>query len=290
MSSDLLLNGERRLLMLAYYFPPQNTSGAARPSRFAKYLKRLGYSLRVISLATEDQGEANGWVSAVPLARPARSATHRASQFAYFVERAVLPYNERLPWVPHAIEEGRRIHREWPYSVVLSTSPPIATHLAALRLKREFGLRWIADLRDPICGNPFRRRKIGYLYDKALQRLIFENADALIANTDVVAETWRREYPRLRNKISVIWNGFDPEEKVPARIENQPHVRRTLLHTGSLYRGRHPNLLLSAVQRLIDRQLLDPGCLRIELVGPWKQRLCVLSRRLFSLAASTTTD
>lgn len=38
----------RRVLLLAYYFPPQNEIGAARPHRFARYLRRLGTPVSVI--------------------------------------------------------------------------------------------------------------------------------------------------------------------------------------------------------------------------------------------------
>ncbi len=125
----------------------------------------LGYSLRVVSLASDDQGDIPNGVHAVPRKGAPASLASAASHAAYLIERAVLPYNDRLPWVPHAVHEGRSIYRKWPYSVVFSTSPPLATHLAALRLKRRFGVKWIADLRDPLCGNPFRTRKIGNRYD-----------------------------------------------------------------------------------------------------------------------------
>ena len=39
------------VLIIAYYFPPQNTAGAARPSRFHKYLPEFGYRTQVISAA-----------------------------------------------------------------------------------------------------------------------------------------------------------------------------------------------------------------------------------------------
>ena len=256
----------RRLLMLAYYFPPQNTSGASRPSRFAKYLEQLGYSLRVISLATDDPGDIPDRVHAVPQKNGRSSFTSAASQAAYLVERAVLPYNDRLPWVPHAIAKAANSTGAGHITVVFSTSPPLATHLAALRLKKRFGVKWIADLRDPLCGNPFRTRKIGNAYDGILQRLIFENADALIANTDVVAETWRKQYPQWRDKISVIWNGFDPDESLPVPT-HRSRARRIILHAGNLYRGRKPDLLLNSLARLIDASQVDPASFRVDLVG-----------------------
>lgn len=38
----------RRALIISYYFAPQNTIGAVRPTKLAKYLTRLGYEVTVI--------------------------------------------------------------------------------------------------------------------------------------------------------------------------------------------------------------------------------------------------
>lgn len=38
----------KRLLMVSYYFAPQNTIGAVRPTKLAKYLTRMGYDVTVI--------------------------------------------------------------------------------------------------------------------------------------------------------------------------------------------------------------------------------------------------
>jgi len=85
-------SGERRVLMLAYYFPPQNAIGAARPYRFARYLRRMGtpvsvicspvpkpgtrYGERVSPHAPDDAG--GGW-RAGPAAEP-RATRHPCSQ------------------------------------------------------------------------------------------------------------------------------------------------------------------------------------------------------------------
>ena len=38
----------RRALIISYYFAPQNTIGAIRPTKLAKYLTRLGYDVTVL--------------------------------------------------------------------------------------------------------------------------------------------------------------------------------------------------------------------------------------------------
>ena len=40
----------RGALIVAYYFPPENTSGAARPARFFRYLPEFGFDPVVVPL------------------------------------------------------------------------------------------------------------------------------------------------------------------------------------------------------------------------------------------------
>jgi glycosyltransferase involved in cell wall biosynthesis len=194
-----------------------------------------------------------------------------------FVQRHCLPYDDALPWIPYAVDRAGQVLALRKAEAVLSTSPPIAAHLAAYRVSRRHKLKWIADFRDPLYGNPFRTRKLGWIYDALLERLIVTQADAIIANTDTVADMLRQRYPRHARKIQVIWNGYDPDEAPkPERPPRREH--RVLSHVGSIYGGRHPEALLCSLDRLIERGLLQPESFRVRLIGPvdspepWSER------------------
>jgi glycosyltransferase involved in cell wall biosynthesis len=241
-------NASRSLLMLAYYFPPDNESGALRPLRFCRFLPAFGYNTHVVSASAK--------------AADARLVS-RALELA---QRHLLPYNDLLPWVPRAVRAAESIIAGSGAAAILSTSPPVATHIAALHLKRRYRLPWIADFRDPLVGNPYRTRRAGVLYDKVVERSVFHHADAIVANTDTAGEAFRTRYPQWAHKIHVIWNGYDPNEAIePAPPKVRP--RRVLAHAGSLYRGRHPGALLACIDRLILNGRLDPSTILIELVG-----------------------
>lgn len=254
------------VLIFAYYYAPENASGAARPGRFVKFLPEFGYEPRVISGGDRAEGwRSSGCVTRVPDGSESMAA-RAAGRAGRLLQRVLLPYEEHLPWIPHGAETGCRMAAALPVAAIISTSPPIATHVAALRVKKRYGTRWIADFRDPMAGNPFRRSRRSRLYDPVLERAIFRHADAVIANTATVADVWRGRYPRWRDKIHVLWNGFDPEEKLPA-----PRSRETgpvvLAHVGGLYAERHPGVLLSSLDRLIGSGLVNPEELRLRQVG-----------------------
>lgn len=232
-------------------------AGAVRPFRFAKYLPRFGY--RVSVLTASDQGE-----------NPASDCVHyvpdRTRFWAKVLRKFLLPGEMGLPWIRPACRAAGRLTSKTPVSAVFSTSPPAASHVVALWLKVRRGTRWVADFRDPLTGNPGRMHRGFPCLDRVLETLIFRHADAVIANTDAVAELWRSRHPKWDRKISVIWNGFDPEEDIhPAPIPARSY--RVLTHVGNLYSERDPGIVLSAMDRLAARGLIDAAKLRIRLVG-----------------------
>jgi glycosyltransferase involved in cell wall biosynthesis len=251
----------KTVVILAFYFPPDNLAGGARPFRFYKYLPRFGYETRVVTVAPQDETSSRGDIQYVPHPRDRGKLPLLAERVA---RRFLAPNDDGISWYPYAAAAARRWIEHDGASVVLSTSPAVSTHLAAMRLKRRFGVKWIADFRDPIVGSPFRagsRR-----FDAFLEPRIFQHADALIANTDALERTWLERYPQHRQKISLLWNGFDPEEAIAAApLPSRDH--RVLTHTGDIYGQRHPGQLVAAITRLTGRGVLNPAQLRIQLVG-----------------------
>lgn len=260
---------ETSVILLAYYYLPDNTSGVQRAVRLAKYLPQHGYDTVVVCSSHAGQLPGVRNVVHVPTTADRWPRADFCSRLAAGVQR-FLPYNEQLPWAPHAIAAARRVISQRPVAAVISTSPPLASHLAALWLKKRHGLIWLADFRDPLLGNPGRPRKWARSYDAVLQRSIFSHADALIAVTDAVANEWRAQYPSWAHKVHLIWNGFDPEDAiVPAPLAPRPY--KVLAHIGVLYVQRHPIAMVASLERLVRRGLIEPGSIRIRFVGPIQQ-------------------
>lgn len=260
-----------KMLMFAYYFPPMNESGAQRPKRFAKYLSTFCVSTQVV-MASDDGG--NGAVLRNEVSTEKVSESIGLADFTARVIQRLLPYNDQLTWVPHAVATAERVLAGGDVFAMLSTSPPSATHIAAFLLKRRYGIRWIADLRDPIYRNPFRPGRVAGWWDYIVEWLVITYADGVIGNTAGAVKELKKRYPRFAGKIRLIWNGYDPEEELTALpIANQEYL--VLTHAGSLYGGRHPGQLLASLSRLITCGVLSQDRIRVRLIGyinleePW---------------------
>jgi glycosyltransferase involved in cell wall biosynthesis len=253
-----------RVLLFAYHYPPAIAAGAQRALRFSRYLPEFGYSPHVIA-------------ARVPGAVDSPSVTYVSpadglfGEFGNLVTKAiqvsVSARNHRVNWVSAAIKAAEDLIAREPFDVVISTFPPLCTHLAALWLKLRLGIKWVADFRDPLLlphGAVSLRDRIS---EPVFQQLIIRRADALIGVTEVMVERWRHEFPNFAHKLNLIWNGFDPEELFPVpRPAAKPY--RVLAHIGDCYGARHPGQLLQSLERLIDRALVDPNTIRVHLVGP----------------------
>ncbi len=250
--------------MIAYHFPPGEETGAARPYRFARYLREFGYETHVVTAPRPDQRLAWPHSHAAP-AHAASGWEKTGESVARMVQR-LAPYNDQLPWAPHAVSTALRVARRRRPSIVISTAPPFATHFVGAIVKRLCNVPWVADFRDPLYGNPFRARTWGWMWDKPVEKLIAAQADALIANTDAVRDMLVARYPRHAHKIHLIWNGYDPENTVRA-LPIPPRSVRVLVHAGSVYGRRHPSAIVSSLERLIASGRLDPAGVRLKLVG-----------------------
>ncbi len=286
-----LRTGDRRVLMLAYYYPPQNAIGAARPYRFARYLRRLGTPVSVICSpvpkpdskygerssnlvppAPDDDRQNSPAIDREPPAIrvPSPSSVHdprrleATSRLLQTIQRLLLPYDDRLTWLPHACAAAASELTAG--TVLLSTHPPVVTHLAALALKQHSGRPWIADFRDPLWGNPSRQSFRAGLIDRVIESLVIRHADAVIANTDASAAMLARRYPALAGKISTIWNGFDPEDRMEP-LPRADRVRRIISHVGSLYGTRTPLPFIACLNRLIASGAILPGAIQFRQFG-----------------------
>lgn len=261
MSANGRGRSRRRLLILAAAFPPDPFVGAARPGRFAKYLPEHGYDVDVI--AGEHGAPETAQVRRVPYG-PGPGPGERLSRLAYALRRG-LPYEDGLPFSAQVLAAADSMMRERRYDAVLATAPPMGLHVAALWLKRRHGAPCVCDFRDPLLGHPFRGRKWLFPHDRWLENWIARSADAVICNTDEAGKAWRARHPEKAARMEVMWNGYDPEAAAHAKAGEG---NRTLAHVGTVYRRRHPGMVLESLDRLISSGALAGSDARVALSGP----------------------
>jgi glycosyltransferase involved in cell wall biosynthesis len=260
---------DRIVVMFAYHFPPENAIGGARPHRFYKYLSEMDYRCHVIT-AADQGGHPNLDTEYVPDPFVTSPRVGVGWQVERAMRKLLFPGVAGFQWSRLACQAASAflLSKQNAEITIYSTFPPLGAHLAALLLARRNTLKWIADFRDPLYINPghagltkFQQKSHGWL-----EKLLLRRADIVIVNTDALAEQWKNAYPNHRDRIHVIWNGFDPADRIEQTVLPQRSYR-LFSHVGALYEGRDISPLLESISRLIDSGRLVGSGLRIRLVG-----------------------
>jgi glycosyltransferase involved in cell wall biosynthesis len=258
----------RSIFLIAFYFTPEPQAGAMRPSRFFRYLPEFGYEPEVITAAV--QTEKHPRIHSIPAPTYLPNKYTIPGAIEIILHKIAWPEELALLWAGAASAQARRLMKDKPQDkpvAVISTGPPLNTHLTAMRLKLRYGIPWIADFRDPMRDDPFRRfGPIPTLADGMVEKRIFHHADAVLGVSEVIEGWWRVRYPQYVNKLHVVHNGYDPAEELAARTI-PPRPYRVLAYVGNLYGLRSPAIILNAVVRLLERNCLSRESIRVQFVG-----------------------
>ena len=271
----------RRVLVLAYFFPPLGGAGVQRTLKFVRYLEPLGWVATVVSTRSRhypahdpsllDEIPESAQVlrtRAVPVANwlslvPYQLGLKRVAAFLNWPDGGI-------GWMPFALATALRAARRNRPDVIYSSSTPQSGHLAALIVSRVTGVPWVADFRDEWAADAFRADQPRILARLAarLERGLVRNASRVVVAADYFRlEGLAEDDPRR----VVIVNGVD-EADLPSGVGPRSD-RFVLAHVGTVYGIRDPSPVLRALERLIQGGMIDGKRFTVRLVGSfWLDR------------------
>ena len=297
-----LLNQQRKrgemnkVLIITYHFPPRPTVASLRPLGLAKYLPEFGWQAVILTAALP--GRPNPQFEVVET--PRRDSTVLSwgkrlfkldTEQTLMVQTAQLKKklrikSERSPldvllaavgevtaypdpqkgWRAYAVEAGKDILRQQDIKAMISSSPPVTSHVIARKLKDEFKIPWVADFRDLWTQNyyypysPLRR-----MTERRLELKTLSEANALVTVSQPAADDLRSLHKQ--KPVHSIPNGFDPTEvnTTPAKLTD----KFTITYTGNLYPGKQsPEPVFAALQDLIREGSMAAGDIEVRFYGP----------------------
>lgn len=154
----------RRVLLVCYYFPPLGLGGIGRPLNLFKGLPEQGWDCDVLTVKPVTyRAYEPELLEGLDTSRIHRAGSHDPQRLLHLlgirkvkaetiskgrrVSGKFFP-DSKIGWVRAAVRKGRSLVQKNRYDAVVSTSPPISSHLIGRELSRRFNVPWVADFRD----------------------------------------------------------------------------------------------------------------------------------------------
>ncbi|MCR4437596.1 MAG: glycosyltransferase family 4 protein [bacterium] len=289
-----MVDASRKVLFVAYYFPPLGMGGVQRAAKFVKYLPEFGWEPVVVTvkdvayfakdeaLAREVEGRrmhrtgsldpqrllamVRGSGQAAGHTGPSRGLGRLWRVYETLARWVFIP-DAKVLWLPFATCRAMRLVKEERISVVVTTSPPVSAHLVGLVLRRWLGCRWVADFRDQWTGGhlDLSPTRLHSALNRALERLVLRCADAVVCVSRQLSVSLRDKSGRERLPVAVIPNGYDEQDFRPVQMRRSSS--RNVVYCGSLSRLADPSNLLKACASLVGQRPDLRGRLRLTFVG-----------------------
>jgi hypothetical protein len=273
--------GERRVLMVAFHFPPMaGSSGLQRTLRFVQHLPEFGWQPIVLTAhprayeTTSDDLIAEVPKGVVVKRASAFDTARHFSLFGRYPSFLARPDRWRS-WLWSGVRTGMRLIRELDPDIIWSTYPIASAHQLAARMQKATSIPWVADFRDPMAQDGYPSDPEVWESFRRIEEMAAHRASRLTFVTPGALRLYRDRYCAVPDShFALIENGYDDASfsaaEAGVRIREPLNPGKvTLLHSGVVYPSeRDPSSLFAAIGRLYVRGVLRRNSFRIRFRAP----------------------
>jgi hypothetical protein len=287
----------KKVLYIAYYWPPCGGISVLRNSKLAKYFPQYGWDpviyapenphYPVIDPSTEADIPKGTVVLKQPVLEPfgvfnllqGKKAKDKVQDvflvrdkkpglmhsLGVWVRGNFFIPDARMLWIKPSVKYLVKYLRENPVDAILSSGPPHTVHRIALGVKKQTGLPWIADFQDPWTQIDYFEKFMLTPFARnkhyRQEREVLQTADKVVT----VSPSWAKDFEMLSGREAVsIPMGFDADDFTSIPPKSDKFI---ISHFGTLGIDRNPEQLWTVLADLCQ-ELPDFGNdLQIDLAG-----------------------
>lgn len=282
------MDSKKKVLVIAYYWPPSGGAGVQRWLKMTKYLAKHGHEVHVLTVDPEKASYFNLDASLVDNIHPNIKVHHSNSfepinLFSKFVGKKNVPNagfsnvdaqhwkqkmmngirshffipDPRVGWKKYAVNKALEIIKNEKIDNVITTSPPHSAQLIGRDLKQKLKdqINWIVDFRDPwtdIYYYPLlQHSKLSHNFNLKLERQVIESSDQIITVGQGFKDSFLSKTNKIKpEKIKIISNAYDPDDfKIKAEIQPDNDVFLAS-YIGTVSDKYEPNVFFEALGQL----------------------------------------
>jgi glycosyltransferase involved in cell wall biosynthesis len=268
----------RRVLFLAYLFPPIANSGTQRPLKFAKYLPQFGWEpLVVTAQRVSEHRQDQRLLEDVPLDMRVVRVPMLSDRIGAVAGTLGLGMMKRemiaegiswrlrehwkspdlyALWRPTARRAAMKLYREVGFDAIYATGFPWTSLLTGMDVSKATGRPLVADFRDPWAIEDLYKSD-DVSRDQEMEAEVVEHAAAVLSISSTMTERMIAAHPTVNPaKFYTIPNGYDPADM--GKVKPWPRKRFRIVYTGVWKEGYGLDSLYDVIEHVAKT---DPALL-----------------------------
>ena len=253
----------KKILIISYYFPPAGGGGVQRIAKFVKYLSKNNWTSIILTATHKDYLEIDidlyheikniAKVIRVPSPLSKRRTFHIRNNTNTNYPWEIPPHRSWKSLIPKLIRDYFLIPDSqilWVFryliymnkllkchrpDIIFVTAPPFSAFILGVLIKLLTKKKLVLDYRDPWTQLFESYRSQESIYRKYIERCLeivtLKTADRIITTTPEISE-YLNTLSVHNNKISNIYNGYDPNDYV--NIKKKNFSKFTFVYTGKI--------------------------------------------------------
>ena len=284
----------RKVLVIAYYFPPMGLSGVQRTLKLVKYFPNFQWMPTVLTVTSTGYFAKDESLlkEIVPLGievvrtnsfdpnrifrrqEVVKMPAERTRKILSRISDSIFIPDNKIGWRGPAVKKATELLRKEKFDAIFATAPPQTDFLIGKALKEKFHLPLMIDYRDSWVDYPFKfyptplHKYANYRMEKGVLHV----ADAIIVASRRVKELLLRRYKFLTyNDIQIISQGFDPEDmKLAASVKLPLIEKMRITYSGVFYEDRTPEYFLEALHLVYKNNAKLRGRIEACFIGAFR--------------------
>jgi len=261
----MTINQQAKVLMIAYSFPPSGGGGVQRPAKFAKYLPLHGWQPVVLTTTSginrlKDEQLFNEIkhvkIVHIPSLFKINKTSNLILKFTNFMFRIVQNLIvSNWDWIIPGVLAAQKIIKEEKIDLIWATGNPFGSFFIAWILKIHTKIPIVIDYRDSWSFSEYdwSSSPIQKYFSRLWEKRILKSADHIVVVKPKMIPELQTLCPSVKNKISLITNGYDEEDFSFVITPIHDPIHYTITYTGVMWEqaGHHsPISLFKAIKIL----------------------------------------
>ena len=149
----------KKILIISNFYLPQKHIAVTRIISFAKYFYEFGYDVTVLTKGVENEFISTDGINIYYVTNKSMiskfDTNKKEAKIIHYLKCIYniiftnIFFDEEAGWRKEAIKKIREICINQSFDYILSSAPPISSHIIASEIKQKYpSIKWIADMRD----------------------------------------------------------------------------------------------------------------------------------------------